>query len=108
MESLDVPDVEKGPVEFGTRFSAEIILNLAGLNTSDIGIEILMGNKEDNEVKTITFKQELKAEDLGKGKASYTCDFALKNAGVYDYTFRIFPKNDLLVYRMDFPLINWV
>ena len=108
VESLDVPDVEKGPVEFGTMFNAEIILNLAGLNTNDIGIEILMGNKKDEEVKTIAFKQELKAEDIGDGKAKYTCDFALKNAGVYDYTFRIFPKNDLLAYRMDFPLTNWV
>ena len=108
VDSLDVPDVEKGPVEFGTRFHAEIIINIPGLTSNDIGVEILMGNKEDEEVKEIAFKRELESKDLEDGKAKYVCDFPLKDVGVHDYTFRVFPKHPLLTYRMDFPLVNWV
>ena len=106
--SMHVPDVEKGPVEFGTMFNAEIVLNLTGLSSNDIGVEILMGNKKDDEVNVITFKQELDVNDIEDGNAKYTCNFSLKNVGVYDYTFRVFPKNDLLAYRMDFPLVKWL
>ncbi len=106
--SMHVPDVEKGPVEFGTMFNAEIVLNLAGLNSDDIGVEILMGNKKDDEVKEVTFKQELAVMVTDEGQAKYSCNFSLKNAGVYDYTFRVFPKNSLLAYRMDFPLVKWL
>ena len=108
VESVDMPDVNKGPVEFGTNFHAEIILNMAGLNCNDIGVEILMGNKEDEEVKKLAFKMELDGENMGDNKAKYVCNFPLKHTGVHDYTFRIFPKNSLLAYRMDFPLVNWV
>lgn len=108
VDTMEVPDVEKGPVEFGTRFHAEIVLNIPELSSNDIGIEILIGNKEDNEVKVLGFKQELKGEDIGDGKAKYICDFSLNNVGVHDYTFRVFPKHSMLKYRMDFPLVNWV
>jgi phosphorylase/glycogen(starch) synthase len=108
VDQMIVPDVEKGAVEFGTSFHAEIIMNIPGLNCEDIGIEILVGNKENEVVETLGFKQELCGENIDQGKAKYICDFPLKNTGVYDYTFRVFPKHKLLVHRMDFPLVKWV
>lgn len=108
IDSLEVPDVDKGAVEFGTRFYAEIVLDLAGLSKDDIGIEIVMGNRKNGDLKSILFKQELESTYIGEVKAKYVCEFPLRNAGVYDYSFRVFPKNENLVYRMDFPLLHWI
>lgn len=108
VDTLNVPDVDKGAVEFGTRFYAEIIINNQGLSCEDIGVEILIGNKEHEEVKVVKMKMELCGEDLGIGKSKYVCDFPLKKTGVYDYAFRLFPKHSLLTSRMDFPLVKWV
>ncbi|PLX10162.1 MAG: alpha-glucan family phosphorylase [Marinilabiliales bacterium] len=108
IDSLDVPDVDKGAVEFGTMFHAEIILDLAGLSKDDIGIEIVMGNSNGGGLKKVMFKEELVSTYIGEVKAKYVCEFPLRNAGVYDYSFRVFPKNKNLVYRMDFPLIHWI
>jgi starch phosphorylase len=108
VESLKIPDTNKGFIKFGEHFTTEIILSLPGLDISDIGVEILMGNKTNGDVKEIDFKMELEPAVFQDGKAKYTCSFPLKNAGVHDYSFRIFPKHPDLKYRMDFPLVKWV
>jgi phosphorylase/glycogen(starch) synthase len=108
LDTLIVPDADNKPLEFGKHFSAEITLNIPGLKPTDIGAEIVMGNKVNNEVKKITFKSQLKLIASGNEKATFKCEFPLEHTGVYDYAFRIFPTNKLLRYRMDFPLIKWI
>ncbi len=108
MESLLIPDTSRTPLEFGKHFIAEIKLNIPGLNPEDIGVEVLMGNKADEEVKTIKLSQELKLTHSEPGKVTFAIEMPLDHSGIYDYTFRIFPKNKLLKYRMDLPLVKWL
>ena len=108
VESLVVPDVNVGPLEFGSQFEAEIILNIPNLSIDDLGVEILMGNKTNGDVKEITYKQELDTVESNGGQAKFSCKFPLQNAGVHDFAFRIYPKHPDLQYRMDFPLVKWV
>jgi alpha-glucan phosphorylase-like protein len=108
VDNLIVPNSTERALAFGEDFYAEITLNIPGLNIEDIGVEILMGNKTNGDVEKITHKQELEAVGFEDAKAKYSCTFELKNAGVMDYAFRIFPKHPDLVYRMDFPLVKWV
>jgi len=108
LDSLIVPDADNKPLEFGKHFSAEITLNIPELDPTDIGAEIVMGNKVNEEVKKIAFKSQLKLINSEAGKATFKCEFPLEHTGVYDYAFRIFPTNKLLRYRMDFPLIKWI
>jgi len=108
LDTLIVPDADNKPLEFGKHFAAEITLNISGLDPTDIGAEIVMGNKVNEEVKKITFKSQLKLMASEEGKAKFKCEFPLEHTGVYDYAFRIFPTNSLLRYRMDFPLIKWI
>ncbi len=108
VESLMVPDPNKGPIEYGKNFVAELTLKIPGLEPKEVGVEILMGNKNNGDVNPIDFKVELDLVESKSGKAKYMCDFPLKTAGVHDYAFRIYPKHPDLQYRMDFPLVKWV
>ncbi len=108
LDTLIVPDADNKPLEFGKHFAAEITLNIPGLNPNDIGAEIVMGNKVNENVEKITFKSQLKLVDSDEGTAKFKCEFPLEHTGVYDYAFRIFPSNKLLKYRMDFPLVKWI
>ena len=108
VESLIIPDPDKEAIPFGKNFTSEIHLNIPGLNPEDIGVEILMGNRINGDIEKITFKKELSLLASEEGKAKYLCSFPLTHAGVYDYSFRIFPKHPLLKYRMDFPLVKWI
>ena len=108
LDTLLVPDADNKALEFGKHFTAEITLNIPGLDSSDIGAEIIMGNKVNDEVQKISFKSSLKLIDSENGKVKFKCEFPLEHTGVYDYAFRIFPTNKLLRYRMDFPLVKWI
>ncbi len=108
LNSLIIPDADNKPLEFGQHFIAEISLNIPGIDALDIGAEIIMGNKVNGEVQKISFKDELKLISSESGKAVFKCEFPLEHTGVYDYAFRIYPKNKLLKYRMDFPLVKWI
>ncbi len=108
LDSLIIPDADNKPLEFGKHFVAEISLNIPNLDPIDIGAEIIMGNKVNGEVTKISFKDELKVVKFENGKVVFKCEFPLEHTGVYDYAFRIFPKNSLLKYRMDFPLVKWI
>ena len=108
VSSLVIPDSDNKVISFGKRFKAKVVLEISGLSSEDIGAEIVMGNRTNGNIDKIAFKQELKLEKSKKGTASFTCEFPFEDTGVFDYAFRIFPKNSLLKYRMDFPLIRWI
>jgi len=108
VESLSIPDSNGKPMDFGSDFEAEILLNLPNLDINDIGVEIIMGNKTNGDVKEISFKKELDAVEFKDGMAKYRCKFPLQNAGVHDFAFRIFPKHPDLQYRMHLPMVKWV
>lgn len=106
--SLVIPDADKKPITFGKLFSAEILLQIPGLVPSDLGAEIVMGNKTNGNIDKVTFKRELEIVDSPEGTVKFRCEFPFENTGVFDYAFRIFPNNKLLKYRMDFPLVKWI
>ncbi len=108
LESLLIPNTSRTPLEFGKKFTTEIKLNIPGLDASDLGAEVIMGNKADEEVRTIRIKQELEMISSEPGKVVFGIEMTLDHSGIYDYTFRIFPKHKLLKYRMDFPLVKWL
>ncbi len=108
VESLVVPDADNKPLEFGKHFTAEISMDLGGIDPKDIRVEIIMGNKVNGNVDKILFKYDLHHIKSNSKVAKYRCEFPLEHTGVYDYAFRIYPKNKNLKYRMDFPLVKWV
>lgn len=106
--SLIVPDSVKGPVAYGKHFVAEIKLSAPGLTADDLGIEIIMGNRTNGNIEKIIYKQPLQAKQKENDIICFTCNFPLAHSGIMDYAFRLFPKHELLVHRMDFPLVKWI
>ena len=39
---------------------------------------------------------------------TYYCEIPITSAGVFDFAFRIFPKNNLLPHRQDFSILKWI
>ncbi len=106
--SYNLPDSTAKPLLLGEDFIAEIALNLHEIPTSDIGIEIVFGQKVFDEVKEIHFIEEMKPISEHQGQVTFKCVVPATRSGVYDYSFRIFPKNPDLPHRMDFPLLKWI
>jgi len=105
---VNLHDSTVKPLLLGEDFIAEIILNLHEIPTSDIGLEIIFGQKVLDEVREILFIEEMKPIAEKNGQVTYKCIVPVTRSGVYDYSFRIFPKNPELPHRMDFPLMKWI
>ncbi|MDP4266611.1 MAG: alpha-glucan family phosphorylase [Bacteroidota bacterium] len=106
--SIDFPDSSMKPLLLGETFEAQIILDLNELSDSDIGIEIVFGQKKHEEITEIAFIHEMEVTNKENGKVTYDCKIPAERSGVYDFSFRIFPKNELLPNRQDFYLLKWI
>ncbi len=108
VKSIKVPDPTVRPLDFGENFVAEITLLTPGLASGDVGIELLFGRKLHDKIDEIVFVEKMKLIDSGEGWARYHINVPIYRAGVYDYTFRIYPSSELLPHRQDLPLVKWI
>lgn len=105
---IKIPDATNKPLKLGENFIAEVTLNLHEISSNEIGIEILFGKKDMDIIKEILFIEKMNPVKEEKGTVTYSCCIPPTKAGVYDYAFRVFPRNSLLPHRMDFPLVKWI
>ena len=108
IKSVSIPATTGPAISLGDSFQAQIICDLKNLAIEDVGIEVLFGNKKDDLVDKLVMKHELESYSRPDGLAEYSCKISLPTAGVYDFTFRVFPKNEKLVYRQDLYLVKWI
>jgi phosphorylase/glycogen(starch) synthase len=107
--SLALPDSTEKPLELGQRFRAEMRLRHSTIQAEHLGVEVIFGRKSRwGEVNEIIHRQELRLKKEKEGVLLFECSFPLTQVGVFDYAFRIYPKNPALPHRMDFPLLKWI
>ena len=108
VESIKVPDPDVRPLNFGDVFIAEITLKTSGLNKGDVGVELLVADKDNDVIDKVLRVEPLSLVDSGEGWARYYISLPMEHSGIYNYTFRIFPTNAMLPNRQDLPLVKWV
>ena len=108
VESIKIPDSSLRSLTFGDVIIAEITLKTPGLDRGDVGVEIVFGGKDKNGNDKVMQVEQLQLVDAGEGWARYYINLPLNKAGIFDYTFRIYPTNDLLPHRQDFALVKWI
>ena len=106
--SVSMPDSTKRPLRLGENFVAEIVLNVNELSPNDLGLEVLFGQKVNDEVKTIIDLEEMTLAGVDGNIVTYFIEIRTEQAGVYDFAFRLFPKHPLLPHRQDFNLVRWI
>ena len=108
VKSLILPDTDVRPLTFGEQFLAEVTLLTPDLEPGDIAVEVLFGNKDNDVVNEITSVYPMKLVDSGDGWVKYYIKVPIKRAGIYNFTFRVYPTNPMLPHRQDFPLVKWI
>lgn len=106
--NIEIPDSTVKPLLLTESFRASVILDVKNLTADEIGVEVVFGQKEFDVVKKIHFIEELKPGSVHNGCVEYTCNIPFVRSGVYDYSFRVFPRSKMLKYRQDFPLVKWI
>lgn len=117
----DIYNFDNDPLPLGEEFTASITLDIKDLKPEDVGVELLIAERKQGKAHIVmaeefspqrvkspmTAGMEHGEEESGQ-LVKYVCKKQMKFAGVYEYGFRIFPKNDLLPYRQDFSLVRWI
>lgn len=106
--SITVPDSTKKALRLGENFVAEIVLNVNELSAGDIGLEVLFGNKVQDEVQKISFTEEMVVAGVNGSIVTFFIEIPTLQAGVFDYAFRLSPRHPLLPHRQDFNLVRWI
>ncbi|MCX6270530.1 MAG: alpha-glucan family phosphorylase [Bacteroidetes bacterium] len=106
--SVKTPNSSTRPLSLGEVFQAEIVLDINELSPDDIGIEVVFGVKENDEVNAVALIKEFTLQKIDDKKLTFVCEMPLRTSGVYDYAFRLYPKNDLLPHRQDINLVRWL
>jgi glucan phosphorylase len=105
---MNLHDSTARPLLLGEDFNAEIKINLGELNADDLAIDLIFGQKENEVVKKISFKTEMKIKETSNGMATFVAVIPNPQSGVFDYAIRLRPSNPLLPHLQDFNLVKWL
>ena len=109
VKSIILPDTNVRPLTFGEQFIAEVTLLTPDLEPGDLAIELLFGGKNNSDVvDEINSVEKMKLVDSGDNWVKYYIKVPITRAGVYNFTFRVYPTNPMLPHRQDFPLVKWI
>ena len=108
VESIKIPDPNVRSLNFGDVIIAEVTLKTPGLDRGDVGVEIVFGGQDGKGNDKLMQVEQLQIVDSGEGWARYYINLPLNKAGVFNYTFRIYPTNEMLPHRQDFALVKWI
>ena len=96
-------------VYVGTPYRFEVTLSVANLKTTDIGAEIVIANQiEHGQNANILETVDLELVNSNGNIATYALEYTPTQTGIFDIAIRVYPKNDKLPHRMDFPLVKWL
>jgi len=105
---LQAPDTYNRSLPLGSTFEASATLDIQDLSSGDIGIEVVFYKRKSEEELELISTHEMKTAHQDGTEVTYTCHFSPSVAGVFEYGFRMFPKNALLPHRQDFNLVRWL
>ena len=100
--------IDKEAVFVGEKYRFEVTLDIANLQPSDIGVEMVIA-KQIVQGQAVNVMRTIDLERTGiEGHlVTYALDYTPGEAGTFDVALRIYPHNEHLPHRMDFALVKW-
>ncbi|MCF6242310.1 MAG: alpha-glucan family phosphorylase [Bacteroidales bacterium] len=106
-EDIQISEALKGSIEIGKEYHGKIILKYDESLDIDVGVEIVITMKTDEELKVLDIIP-LKLEKQENGKAYYSARFIPSKPGNFNFGIRVYLKHPKLLYRQDFSYLKWV
>ena len=93
-------------INAGEHLKVEVVVDTNGLGR-DLGVEEVVYRVEDGQEKFVGTSQLNVVKEDGN-IYTYALDTKAKEAGVFRYGYRIYPKNPNLPHRQDFAFVKWI
>jgi len=103
--SKNVPEKFMHNPRVGEPYTISITLTNVGMD-SGIGVELVL-NFLKSDGSHIIKAVELNLVKAEQGTLTFEVEYTLRKAGIFDYSFRMFPKNPDLPHRQDLCYVRW-
>ena len=90
----------------GESFRVEVVLDTNGL-ADDLGVEQVIFRTEDGKESLAGVNEFRKVKEEGN-IVTYELIGKMRDPGVFRYSYRIYPKNNMLPHRQDFAFVRWI
>lgn len=97
-------------IPFGERLRLEVAVNLDGLVTEDVVVELLFGRPGDGYParNTQSFRLRNEGPVSGTSEHLYVIEFKPEICGKVEYRIRIYPSHELLTHRFEMGMMKWL
>ncbi len=107
VEKVEAPKHNNQLISLGNTYEATIELYLSELTPEDIGLELVVAQKEEDQMKIAQLIQAQLLSFSGR-VATYRLTASTEDAGLFMIALRLYPKHELLPHRQDFALVKWL
>ncbi|MDE5661091.1 MAG: hypothetical protein K2I04_00505 [Muribaculaceae bacterium] len=84
----------------------EVTIDTNGIG-SDLGLEMVIYRQQDGQ-ETFSRTEQFKVVKQDGNNVTYELSTKVKDAGVFRFGFRLYPKNAELPHRQDFAYTRWI
>ena len=108
--SVQAPSISNElAIKAGEKVTLTCVASLGNITPDSVSCEVFLGKFQNGEKLFESSYREMElSKDLGNGNYEYTTSLDIDNGGNYGYTFRIMPKNEMLINKQDMSLVKWI
>ena len=104
---IDMPDITKELLGIGDSYNITITIDKKN-NDIDLGLEMVFASGSDMNSMKVIHAEPFKIAKKKGSIVTYTVSISLNYPGSFKYGIRMFPANELLPHKQDFPLMKWI
>lgn len=108
LKSLEIEDGITNKMTIGKEYPIQATVDLKGLTSNEVGLELVITENEGSQTPRLITAIELKPESCEGSVCCYKHRLHPYHPGSFNYSFRLFPKNENLPHRQDFRYIRWI
>lgn len=108
IKSIEIADGIANKMKIGAEYPVQVTVDLKGLSSAEIGIELVITENEGSQQPRIVETVELKEVSCEGNVCCYKHLLRPNHPGSFNYSFRMFPKNENLPHRQDFNYVRWI
>jgi len=108
VKNIEISDGITNKMVMGDEYPVCVSVDLNGLSTSEVGVELLVTENGVDKPANIVDVIEFKPGKCNGTVCTYSHKIKPNHPGSFNYSFRLFPKNENLPHRQDFKYVRWI
>ena len=108
VKNIEISDGITNKMVMGQEYPVCVSVDLNGLSTKEVGVELVVTENGTDKPAKIVDIIEFNAGSCEGSVCSYTHKIRPNHPGSFNYSFRLFPKNENLPHRQDFKYVRWI